>query len=243
MLYYKVYIGLIYFFPFLYIILDTYSILTLARLNMYNIGDYIIYGNSGVCKVITISKAPIEGLNPERDYYTLQPIFDSVMIYVPIDTEVFMRPLMTVLEVEDLLRKIPDIKVSIISTNNSTELAGEYRKLINSHKSKDLVRLIKSIKKKNVKAEKEGRRIGLTDMRFLKQAEELFFGELSIILDIPIENVSEYVLKKTKCQDIFDPGSVNLTRKDDHPAEKRSINDDFDLTAPESTDDYSDPLF
>ena len=91
---------------------------------MYNIGDYIIYGNSGVCKVITISKAPIEGLNPERDYYTLQPIFDSVMIYVPIDTEVFMRPLMTVLEVEDLLRKIPDIKVSIISTNNSTELAG-----------------------------------------------------------------------------------------------------------------------
>lgn len=160
---------------------------------MYQIGDYIIYGNNGVCLVENISPAPLPELNPEREYYTLLPLYDKVQIYAPVDTTVFMRSILSVDEVHRLLAKMPDLKAPVISTSNSTELAGEYRKLLASHDCKDLLRLIKSIRKKNKKAEKEGRRIGLTDSRFLKQAEDLLFGEFSVSLQLDREEIPAYI--------------------------------------------------
>ena len=42
---------------------------------MYEIGQLIVYGNEGVCRVEEIGTPKISGVDKHRDYYTLAPIY------------------------------------------------------------------------------------------------------------------------------------------------------------------------
>lgn len=41
---------------------------------MYQIGDLIVYGGEGVCRVEEIGVPKISGINKQRQYYTLAPL-------------------------------------------------------------------------------------------------------------------------------------------------------------------------
>ena len=62
---------------------------------MYERGVLIMYGNSGVCRVEDV--APMKGsrgAEKNRLYYKLSPVYGSGTIYVPVDTKIFMRPVL-----------------------------------------------------------------------------------------------------------------------------------------------------
>lgn len=40
---------------------------------MFQVGDLIIYGGEGVCRVEAVGPSPVRGSNPGRLYYTLAP--------------------------------------------------------------------------------------------------------------------------------------------------------------------------
>ena len=42
---------------------------------MYEIGQLIVYGNEGVCRVEEIGTPKISGVDKHREYYTLAPIY------------------------------------------------------------------------------------------------------------------------------------------------------------------------
>ena len=44
---------------------------------MFQKGEFIIYGNKGVCEVTDISKIAISGASRDRLYYVLQPAQDK----------------------------------------------------------------------------------------------------------------------------------------------------------------------
>ena len=62
---------------------------------MFQPGDFVVYGSSGVCRVIQVGALEGKSADPTRQYYTLQPVFESERIYTPVDSGVFMRPAMT----------------------------------------------------------------------------------------------------------------------------------------------------
>ena len=62
---------------------------------MYNVGQYIIYGNDGVCKVEAIGPLDVHGVKKGVDYYTLIPLYQTGKIYAPVDTAKFNRPIMS----------------------------------------------------------------------------------------------------------------------------------------------------
>ena len=43
---------------------------------MFSKNEYIIYGSTGVCKIIDIVKKKF-GFNKEREYYILKPAYDT----------------------------------------------------------------------------------------------------------------------------------------------------------------------
>ena len=61
---------------------------------MYQAGDYIVYGTSGVCRVDEIKPSPFEG-EEGRQYYTLTPVTGTETIYIPVDSPVFTRPVIS----------------------------------------------------------------------------------------------------------------------------------------------------
>ena len=51
-----------------------YKIKLKGDVNMFNKGEYIIYGNMGICEIIDISTLDINGAPKDKLYYILKPI-------------------------------------------------------------------------------------------------------------------------------------------------------------------------
>lgn len=160
---------------------------------MYQINDLIIYGKSGVCKVEGIGQPNIAGINQEKQYYILKPVYSKGgVIYTPVDNmKVQLRSIISEEDAEDLIQSIPDILV--FEDYNDKMVEEKYKEAINTQECKELVRIIKTIYEKEEAKSKEGKKIGQIDERYKKQAEELLYSELAIVLDMDREVVKEYI--------------------------------------------------
>ena len=80
---------------------------------MFQIGDHIVYGINGICRVAEIGPSPYDKSDP-RTYYLLIPVNNpmSSTIYTPVDNDrVPMRRLMTREEIDTLMAAIPEIEL------------------------------------------------------------------------------------------------------------------------------------
>ena len=153
----------------------------------------MVYGSSGVCRVVQIGVLESRAADPNRQYYTLQPLFESERIYTPVDSGVFMRPAMTKEEAQNLIRQIPEIDGDVCTERNPANLRIHYEASLQSHECRELIRMIKGIRRKTRETEKKGRKMGQVDQRYRKKAEGLLHGELAIALGIPREEVEDYI--------------------------------------------------
>lgn len=169
---------------------------------MYEVGALIIYGSEGVCRVREIGSPDIPAINPERTYYTLSPVYREGVIYTPVDSPVFMRPVISRLDAERLVEDIPTIAETLCEEKNLRFLAEQYDKFLQTHNCADLVQLIKGLYQKKQRAVLLGKKPGAVDERYMKRAEELLYGELAAVLGIPREAVLDCV--KSSVEDVKD---------------------------------------
>ena len=140
---------------------------------MFKINELIVYGNSGVCKVKDICAQ-----DGDRLYYKLEPVFEKCVIFVPADTKIFMRPVISKDEALRLIDRLPLLEISLPAAHNNRELTEYYKTKFSLH-SCDQTAI--------------GKKPCQTDLKYIKKAEELLYGELSVVLDIPDDNVPEFL--------------------------------------------------
>ena len=159
---------------------------------MFEIGEYIIYNNNGVCKVIDISASPYSK-DKSNLYYTLQPVFDiKSKILIPVDSDkVFMRKIHTREEVQTIIESMVNIEPFWIEDRKQREL--KLKETFKSHDSYSCMKMLKGlyVEKKNKNA--EGKKLSNADNLIFTAAEKLLFEEFAVALDIPLESVSEYI--------------------------------------------------
>lgn len=163
---------------------------------MYQIGEFIVYGNNGVCEVIDIGPINIGGVNKNTKYYTLKPIYESGNIFVPVDTPVFIRSVSTYDEVQDLIKSIPSINEIEYDEKNVRLLQSHYMKLLEARDCKSLLTILAITENKKSIAVKSGRKFGQIDDKFMKIARGLIDDEFSVVLGIQKEDVEEYIKEK-----------------------------------------------
>lgn len=163
---------------------------------MFNIGELIIYGSSGVCKVTEITKMSLKGMHDGRLYYVLQPYYQKTgKIFTPVDNEkVIMRQLISKEEAKALIDDIPNIESLWIANDKQREET--YKKCIRSHECKEYVKIIKTLYMRKQERIAQGKKITATDERYFRQAEDNLYEELSIPLGIPKEEMSDYIAKR-----------------------------------------------
>lgn len=163
---------------------------------MFNVDQLIVYGGEGVCKVEAIGVPQLTGgqrTKSDRMYYTLQPIYRTGKVHTPVDSRVFMRPVLGRQEAIDLIKQIPGTEAEIYENRNLRFLTEHYQEAISSHDCSDLVKLIKAVYLKRLNAMKNGKKLGQIDERFMKRAEDMLYGELAVSLGIPRADVAEYI--------------------------------------------------
>ncbi len=164
---------------------------------MYEVGDFVYYAGTGVCRVKNIAKRKFPGERESRLFYTIEPLDQGYIIHTPVGgTKVFMRNILSKEEAESLIDAIPTIPAEPYHNKVVNQLTAYYNAAIDTHDCADLVVLIKSVYEKKKMAEDEKRKLGAVDERFMKHAEELLFSELSVALDVPKDEVAAYITSR-----------------------------------------------
>ena len=164
---------------------------------MFQPGELLVYGTTGVCRVEEITTPDITRADRGRRYYLLKPLYQDGVIYAPVDSDkVPIRPVISREEAEALIDLIPSIRAEAYHGPTLQALAQHYQSAVRSHDCRDLVELMMSIYAKRRQAEAQKRRLGMVDERFMKQAERLLYGELSVALDIPFDQVEPYIARR-----------------------------------------------
>lgn len=158
---------------------------------MYQAGEFIVYGTGGVCEVTAVGY-PDFAQDEKRLYYTLTPVSGTETIYVPVDSTVFMRPVITKEKAEELIASIPAIEEDSFTTHSMRMANEHYQAVLQSHSCEDLVQLIKTV---YAKSRRNGRRVSQIDQRYRKRAEDLLHSELSVALGIPVSEVQPYIAR------------------------------------------------
>ena len=149
---------------------------------MFKINDYIVYGPMSVCKIIDI----IEEENPYiglKSYYVIQPVYSdkSTIIKIPVDSKkVFMRHLISQREVLSIIESIPNLKV--LDINNDKQRSQQFKSIIKSININEQEKL------------SSGKKLSKTDEDFKKTAKKLINEEFATVLNIPVEEVSSFIL-------------------------------------------------
>jgi CarD family transcriptional regulator len=168
---------------------------------MYQINELVVFGNNGVCKIENIGVPGISGIVKDMQYYTLTPIFSKgSVIYTPVaNSKVSMRKIITIEEAQELMDNIQSIPIMKIESEKY--LDEKYRSAISSQKCEDLLQIIKTVYIKQQQKESEGKKLGQVDERYMKQAEDMLYNELSIVLDLSKEKVKNHINIRALQQD------------------------------------------
>lgn len=156
---------------------------------MYQAGEFIVYGTSGVCRVEAVGKPPFD-TEEDKLYYTLTPVSGTETIYVPVDSSVFTRPVISRAQAEQLIQTIPTIEPGGFTSHSMRMSSEHYQAVLQSHDCRELVQLIKTV---SAKSRRSGRRVSQVDQRYRKRAEDLLHGELAVALGIPLGEVQPYI--------------------------------------------------
>ena len=152
---------------------------------MFQVGDYLVYGLEGVCRVTAVGPVKLSGVPRDKLYYTLVPCGRQDAIYIPVDSPVFMRTPLTRNEIEALLDGLPTLELCPDLPADAKQLAPYYQEIIQSHDLRRVMQLYKTISCKQRQLSGSRRALSVTDMRFLKQAETFLCSEFAFVLDVP----------------------------------------------------------
>ena len=153
---------------------------------MFSVGEYIVYGVEGVCRVEEAGKLKVAGLDKNRAYYRLRPYYHDGTIYTPVDGKAVMRPVLTREELERLLPRLPDSRA-----------AGEYyRAILSGHDCVALLRLCKTLHAKQNSQTASRRGVNSTELRSWRMAEEMLYGEFGFALGMPPAQVRDFLREK-----------------------------------------------
>ncbi|MBO4982208.1 MAG: CarD family transcriptional regulator [Lachnospiraceae bacterium] len=163
---------------------------------MFEKGEYVVCGNKGVCLVEDITTLNISGVDRERKYYILKPVYVAAStVYVPVDAaKESMRRILNSREAKELIQVIPDIP--LINISNDKLLEQEYRGCIRSNDCQEWVRIIKTIYLRRQKRIEAGRKVTAVDAKYFRLAEDNLYGELAISLNMPREEVEHYIAEE-----------------------------------------------
>ena len=171
---------------------------------MFSVGEYIVYGVEGVCRVEEAGKLKVAGLDKNRAYYRLRPYYHDGTIYTPVDGKAVMRPVLTREELGrpgHILRLVDrdgrQLAEPLGDVPPDSRAAGEYyRAILSGHDCVALLRLCKTLHAKQNSQTASRRGVNSTELRSWRMAEEMLYGEFGFALGMPPSKVKAYLQEK-----------------------------------------------
>ena len=82
---------------------------------MYEVGDLIVYGRTGICEVTEITTLKMDGVPKDKLYYILRPVREKRgKVFTPVDNEkIVMRRVISKEEAEDIKKQMEEVGAKV----------------------------------------------------------------------------------------------------------------------------------
>ena len=161
---------------------------------MFCVGQTVLYGSNGVCMVDDVTEKRIG--KTKIQYYVLKPLCNNTStLFVPTANQQLvskMRRILTEDEAEAILRDLPPCGDW---NDNKQERSEQFRAIITEGSCVELIRLIRLVRTHGQEQLAGGKRLHISDERFLKEAEKMVCEEFSLVLHISRDEVLERIMQ------------------------------------------------
>lgn len=165
---------------------------------MYQVGDQVVYGVHGVCKVVDQEERVID--RKKVIYLALEPIGQAGSRYfVPTHNAAAMAKVRKMLSREELEVMMESEEVLADGwIRDENQRKQTYRELIGSGDRVRLLQMVRTLYRHRKAQSAAGKKCHLCDENFLRDAEKLLIGEFSIVLNMDQEQAKHYIRSKLK---------------------------------------------
>ena len=160
---------------------------------MFEVGDYIVYGINGICRVAEIGPSPYDKTDT-RTFYLLIPVNNpmSSTIYTPVDNDrVPMRRLMTKEEIDALVASLSEIDTLTVPIEKQRREI--YRTVIGELRPEGYVQVIKTVRRRRAELTAAHKHFPVTDLEYGRLAQHLLCSECAHVLGVSEEEADRYI--------------------------------------------------
>ena len=165
---------------------------------MFHVGDYIVYGSNGICRVEEITHPDIAGIDADKLYYVLVPekTRDSRLFGPTDNSRVVLRSVISAEEADALRKEVKGIEPLQVESERMRD--DSYKKAMKSCDLRQCVQVIKALLIRKQEREAHGKKVTVTDERYMKLAEDGLYSELALVLGKEREEIKEKFLDYCK---------------------------------------------
>ncbi len=163
---------------------------------MFNIGDTVLYGATGVCKIESLTERDVFG--QKKNYYVLKPISqEKSTVFVPADNEALLDKMRKILSREEILEVIDSVAaLEDVWVDDEAARRERFSSIIHSGDRVQVMLLIRTLYGVQEARRADGKRLHLMDERFMAEAERLLYDEFSAVLGIAHSEVVPFIIKR-----------------------------------------------
>ena len=156
---------------------------------MFNVGDAVIYGNTGVCIIDDIRLEDFVG-KKER-YYILKPVFSKgSTIFCPVDN--VRTAMRSIASRDELTSALANASEPIDNWIENDQQRREYfSSVLKRCDLREMTSVVHTLCKKKKEKTEAGKKFHAADEKALAEAEKILFGELSYVLDIDYDEAAK----------------------------------------------------
>lgn len=165
---------------------------------MYQIGDQVVYGVHGVCRIVAHEEKIVD--RKPVTYLALEPLAqEGSRFLVPTHNEAAMRKLRKLMSAEEMKALMESEAVRADNwIRDENHRKQTYRELISSGDRTRLMQMVCTLYRHKASQSAAGRRMHLCDDNFLRDAEKLLAGEIGIAMGMDTESAKLYLRSKLK---------------------------------------------
>lgn len=164
----------------------------------FSVGDAVIYGGSGVCRIEKIDNISFFHERPQK-HYVLVPLFvkQPTTVYVPFNNEMLVSKIQPIMTKDEALKLIKEVK------NNDFEWIEErnvrkdkFLSILTTGTRKEIVDLIGVIVKRREELLNEGKTLNMQDEKILMDAERRMTVELAVAIGVEPEDIRKMIAEE-----------------------------------------------
>ena len=163
---------------------------------MFSVNDCVVYGSSGVTRIVDITKECVGG--EPREYYVLTNVFGATdsKTFVPVDNEKLVSSMRHVKSKEEMEKVISTVDLPQVAWVKDTRARSErFRLIIESTDVSLMISMLKTIKETERQRLADGKNPFVTDTLALQKAVRILSSEISLAFSVDEEAAADILRK------------------------------------------------